>query len=316
MNITIEERNSQKLFNLINVANLNVQNRDIYCYLKNYVKTMINSFKLYPKDHEKLLGHINAFTNELNQSPWDIRKFDPNKYDKFLNDFYTKVNFNKIDIEFMFKCKDLLEVSPVKNDLYRRRMEFFDKKLPKISPGTHNMLNRTQFQNNNTNINMNNNTYINPANMPVNPFAGLNSQDSNPYKNSYNNSPYNMGGQSQYQSNNNTNINSNNNNGKTILREQAPTKNINQINNINSNMNNINNKNMNNNMNMNNNTNNFNNIYNCENKKKIIPEDLKKKIINELNKVSEDILAGKIDSCRNHSVEVLILFKQIFPEQS
>jgi hypothetical protein len=304
MNITIEERNAQKLFNLLNVANLNVQNRDIYCYLKNYVKTTINSFKLSPKDREILIGHINAFNNELSQSPWDIRQFDPNKYDAFLNDFYKKVNFNKIDVQFMFKCKDILEVSPVKNDLYRRRMEFLDKKLPKISPGTNNVLNKTQMQNNNTSINMNKNMNLNKMNAPVNPFAGINNQNSSPYNN-YNNGPYNMGGQSPYQQINNT---SNNNDVKTMLRGQPPTKSINQINNINNNLNNANTLN-------NNNLNNVNNMYNFENKKKIIPEDIKKKIINELNKVSEDIVNGKIASCRSHSVEALILFKQIFPDQ-
>ena len=302
MNITLEQRNAQKLFNLLNVANLNVQNRDIYCYLKNYVKTMINQYKLSAKDYEILSGHLNAFNNELKQSPWDIKQFDPNKYDKFLNDFYTKVNFNKIDIEFMFKCKDILEVSPVKNDLYRRRMEFFDKKLPKILPGNYNVLNKTQLHNNNINVNNNNN--MNANNMPVNPFAGINNQGSSPYGN------YNMGNQSPYQAN------ASNNNERNILREQPPTKNknpINNINNMNNNMNNNNNNNMNN--NMNNNINNVNNMYNFENKKKIIPEDIKKKIINELNKISEDIIAGKIDSCRKHSVESIVLFKQIFPDQ-
>jgi hypothetical protein len=52
-----------------------------------------------------------------------------------------------------------------------------------------------------------------------------------------------------------------------------------------------------------------------ENKKKKIPEDLKLKIINELKIVSEDIINGNIINCRKHSVEALLLFKQIFPDQ-
>ena len=310
MNITLEQRNAQKLYNLLNVANENVQNRDVYYYLKYYVKTMINQYKLYPKDQEILLGHITAISNELSSSQWDINQFDPKKYDLFLNEFYKKVDFRKIDTEFMFKCKDILDVSPVKNDLYRRRMEFFNKKLPKITPG--NLLLKTQMQNNNlntnnfnnnfnNNINNNNNINLNQvSDKPINPFASINNQASNPYENSYgygnNNSPYGNMGQSPYQENN---FNNNNNNGRNILRGQRPG-------NGNNNMNNINNaNNMNNAMNMN----------NIENKKKLIPEDIKQKIINELKMVSDEIQNGKIDNCKKHSVEALILFKQIFPEE-
>ena len=50
MNITLEQRNAQKLFNILNVANQNVQNRDIYFYLKNYVRTMISQLKLSHND--------------------------------------------------------------------------------------------------------------------------------------------------------------------------------------------------------------------------------------------------------------------------
>ena len=297
MNITLEQRNAQKLFNLLNVANENIQDRDIYFYLKYYVKTMLNQYKLYPKDQEILLGHINAFSNELISSQWDINKFDPNKYDKFLQDFYKKVDFRKIDTEFMFKCKDILDVSPVKNDLYKRRMAFFDKKLPKISPG--NILFKAQIQNNNLNNNFHNNNNIN-ANQgndkPINPFASINSQSQstyeNPYGNGNNDGPYGNMGQSSYQENNNLNSN-----GRNILRGQRPgNKNMNNINNVN-------------------NMNNVMNMYNIENKKKIIPEDIKQKIINELKMVSEEIQNYKIDNCKKHSIEALLLFKQIYPQE-
>ena len=61
------------------------------------------------------------------------------------------IDFKKISTEFMFKCKDLLEISPVKNDLYRRRMEYFDKKLPKITQ--FNNVAKAPIQNNNMNYN-------------------------------------------------------------------------------------------------------------------------------------------------------------------
>ena len=182
MSITLEQRNAQKLFNLLNFANQNAQNRDIYFYIKYYIKTMINHLKLSNQDYEQLIEHVKAFTNELTTSNWDIRKFDPNKYDKFLNDFYTKVNFQKIDTDFMFKCKDLLEVSQNKNDLYRRRIAFFDKKLPKIVPMAKNNIN------NYNNINMN----ANSGNQnPINPFAEINNKNSSPYNNSGYENPFN-----------------------------------------------------------------------------------------------------------------------------
>ena len=83
MNITLEQRNIKKLYNYIEVANQNVQNRDIYFYLKYYVKTMINQMKIPKQDYEILSGHMNAFANELASSHWEIRQFDPKKYDKF-----------------------------------------------------------------------------------------------------------------------------------------------------------------------------------------------------------------------------------------
>ena len=288
MNITLEQRNAQKLYNYINVANQFAQNKDIYFYLKYNVKTMINQLKISKQDYEALLGHINVFTNELARSHWEPRQFDPKKYDKFLNDFYGKVDFSKIDTTFMLKCKDLLEISQNKNDLYRRRMEFFDKKLPQFS--SNNLL-RTQIQ-------MKNNNYYNNSNnaniltntqssQPINPFAGIN-EESNPYGNGQN-SPYNYMGNSPYQQNNNIN-----NNQK--LNAIPPSK----MNDLINNSNNI--------YGINNNT-------NFESKKKKIPDDIKARIIKELQMVSEEIVNGKIDNCRKHSVEALILFNKVMPEE-
>ena len=316
-NITLEQRNAQKLNNLLNIANLNVKNKDIYFFLKCNVKVLLNKLQLSPKDLEILSGHVSAFSNELTSSKWDLRKFDPKKYQKFLDDLFNKIDFRKVDTEFMFKCKDLLEISPIKDELYKKRMEFFDKKLPKIG-------NNTVFPNNNitsnnkttsnafvkntvkVNSNTNNNTNTNNINLiqpvnpfentndkinnitnvannpnpflPVNPFAGMN-ESSNPYAN-LNNGP------SPYQQNFENN-NQNNNTGKTILRSIPHTT----LNNMNNNNNNI-------------------DPY----KPKVIPDDIKTKIIKELQSISGDLVNGKIDNCRYHSIEALLYFKQIFPD--
>jgi hypothetical protein len=63
------------------------------------------------------------------------------------------------------------------------------------------------------------------------------------------------------------------------------------------------------------NMNNIKNMNNTQNTNKKIPEELKEKIIKELKIVSDDIISGKIDNCRKHSVEALLLLKQIFPEE-
>ena len=311
-NITIEQRNAQKLNNLLNIANLNIKNKDIYFFLKCNVKVLLNKLQLAPKDLEILSGHVSAFSNELTSSKWDLRKFDPKKYQKFLDDLFNKIDFRKVDTEFMFKCKDLLEISPIKDELYKKRIEFFDKKLPKIGNNTviqnnnnissnikatyntfgnnetkvntnvNNTISQTQPVNPFENTNIQNNNIINVANNPnpfepVNPFAGM-SESSNPYAN-LNNEP------SPYQQNFENN-NPNNNTGKTILRS-IPRTGLNKVNNE-------------------------NNIDPY--KPKVIPEDIKTKIIKELQSISGDLVNGKIDNCRYHSIEALLYFKQLFPD--
>ena len=306
MNITLEQRNAQKLYNYINVADQNVQNKDIYYFLKYSVKTLLNQIKLTKQDHDAIVNLITPFWRELSTSKWEPRNFDPKLYDKFLHDFYNKVDFRVIDTTFMFKCKDLLEISPVKNDLYRRRMEYFDKKLPKItlsstnsqSPQPVNPFGGTSVQtssqqpinpfNNYNALNTSqqpinpfaNNNFSNPNQKPVNPFEGINN-DSDNY--GYGNSgPYSYNFNQPIAQNNNSN-NNNNNNEKNFLRAMPP---------------NMQNQ----------------NDMNLKNNKKKIPEDIKVKIIKELQLVSENILNGKIEDSRKHSIEAMILFKKVFPE--
>ena len=118
--ITLELRNAQKLNNLLNMANANVKNRDIYFFLKYNVKIIFNKVQLSPKDSEIISGHISAFTTELSSSKWDLKQFDPKKYKKFLDDLFSKIDFRKVDNNFMYKCRDLLEISPIKDDLYKK----------------------------------------------------------------------------------------------------------------------------------------------------------------------------------------------------
>ena len=49
-------------------------------------------------------------------------------------------------------------------------------------------------------------------------------------------------------------------------------------------------------------------------KPKQIPEFIKQSIIKELEAISGDLVNTKINDARKHSVEVLLYFKQIFPD--
>ena len=324
--MTLEQRNAQKLNNLLNMANINIKNKDIYYFLKYNVKILFPKLMLSQQDSEILSGHVTAINSELTTAKWDLRQFDPQKYQKFLNDLFNKVDFRKVDNNFMFKCRDLLEISPVKDDLYKRRLEFFDKKLPKIgnnimnqnNPDTafNNLMNalntvnkmmnkptniQNQHNNNNQNIqnkpvnpfgnmNQNNNIKTNKVqnnknnNLPVNPFADM-SPNSNPYAQNFESLPY----QQNISNTNTNNINENNNN-KQLLRS-IPKTGLNTANIIN----------------------NANNTVDPFKPKKI-PENIKENIIKELKIISDDIYNGKIESCRLHSVEALLYFKQIFPD--
>ena len=181
--MTWEQRNAQKLNNLLNMANINVKNRDIYFFLKYNAKIIFNKVILSPKDSEIISGHISAFTAELSSSKWDLKQFDPKKYKKFLDDLFSKIDFRKVDNNFMYKCRDLLEISPIKDDLYKKQMNFFDKKLPKIGGNTSSennnmtpttLINTAKFVNN---IKKNNQTNV--QNQPVNPFADINIGNTN-----------------------------------------------------------------------------------------------------------------------------------------
>ena len=344
--MTLEQRNAQKLNNLINLANINAKNKDIYFFIKCNVKVLLNKLKLSSEDLEILSGHMSAFTNEMAIAKWDLRKFEPKLYQKFLNVLFNKIDFRKADNELMFKCRDLLEISPIKDDLYKKQMAFLDAKLPKIENDNNNqklkstqnnLLKTTKVVNNQNNhtINLqsqpvnpfadNKTTYfqnqpVNPfadtnitqkQNKPVNPFGDMtqkptiinvdpNNQnpvsspvnpfaDMNPNSDPYNNMNI---GASPYQINFENNLN--NNNGKATILRSIPK---NGLNNINNNMA-------------------VNNNFNIDPyKPKVIPEYLKENIIKELKLLSSDIADNnKITSCRMHSIEALLYFKQIFPD--
>ena len=283
MNIkTIEKRNFLKIFNHLNFANQNKNNKDIYYYIKYIVTLEIDDLQFAPEDKNKLITHRDSIKNEILNAGFDISKFDPTKYSQLVSDYLNKLDFRKVDTDNMYKCKDLLEIDVIKNDLYNKRMDFFNKRLPPTFQNSYNPITYERVFNPNNSQNNNN---VNNTKQPVNPFDGINYGNNSPYGN--------------YTQVNNSNNNTNNN--------------YNNPNNYN-NTNNINNTNNNNYNNYNNTNNNYNNNNFVMNKKVMISEDLKNKIIEELRLCGDELNNGRVDKSQKHGLDAVLLFNQVFKD--
>ena len=124
-----EERNAQQLYNYIGVANkFKKMSLNIYFFLKNYAFNKAMNIKLSPKDNKKINDLMKYFYEELRKSGWDSKKMSIKEYQSFLEYFYSKMDFNNIDLNHLFICKDLLQVIPL-DDLGKQRIEYFNKKI-------------------------------------------------------------------------------------------------------------------------------------------------------------------------------------------
>ena len=171
--LTQEQRNAQQLYNYIGVAN-NIKNMslNVYFFLKNYAFNKAINMKLPQSENKKINDLMNHFYNELRNSGWDSRKMSLNEYNSFLEYFYSTMDFNTIDLNNLFLCRDLLEVIPL-DDLGKQRMEYFNKKIEKFK--TENNDNHENQNNNNTSQKDNKNKNQNNNNKNVN----INQNDNN-----------------------------------------------------------------------------------------------------------------------------------------
>ena len=101
---------------------------NIYFFLKNYAFNKAMNIKLSPKDNKKINDLMKYFYEELRKSGWDSKKMSIKEYQSFLEYFYSKMDFNNIDLNHLFICKDLLQVIPL-DDLGKQRIEYFNKKI-------------------------------------------------------------------------------------------------------------------------------------------------------------------------------------------
>ena len=262
MNIkTVGKRNFLKIFNHLNFANQNKNNRDIYNYIRYIITLEIEDLQFDPEDKGKLLMHKDTIKNEIINEKFDISKFDPSRYSQLLNEYFNKMDFRKVDTDTMYKCKDLLEIDVIKNDLYNRRLDFFNKRLPPTFQNIYNPITYERVFNPNQNNN-------NSNSQPTNPFDGVDYSNSNPYGNYNQNNNY----------ANNNNLNNNNPYGGNMGN------------------------------------NNYNNNNFTMNKKVIINDDLKNRIIQELKLCGDELNNGRVDKSQKHGLDAVLLFKQVFKD--
>ena len=240
----------KKFYDLINAANANNNNVNIYMFIKDcafrFVFEHMNSIDENNKINIQSLYY--NFQKECQQNNWNFYNFNPNEYLNFIENFYKKINFDSCQISMLHATRSLTEILSYINkldNLAMQRIEYLNKKIESKQENNNN--------NNNHNYNQQNSNYYNQnqQNNNNNNNHNFNNQNSNNFNNNnFNNNNFN---------NNNNNFNNNNYN----------NNNNNYNNNNFNNNNNYNNNNFNNNNNYNNNNNNFNNNNNYNNNNNI-----------------------------------------------
>ena len=85
-----------------------------------------------PKEEKKMNEIIQAFLGQLSKSGWDIRYMNKSKYDMFLEQHYSTIDWNKADLETLRLCNDLLDLLTTfgkLDQLAQQRKEYFNKKI-------------------------------------------------------------------------------------------------------------------------------------------------------------------------------------------
>ena len=270
--LTQEQRNAQQLFNYIGVAN-SIKDKyiNIYFFLKNYAFNKAFKLKLPPSDEKKIFQFMKYFNDELKKSNWDIKNINLNEYQKFLDYFYSTINFENIDLNTLFLCRDLQEIISL-DEVGKKRMIYFDKKLEKFK----NEINENQIQNkenqNESNINKQNQNESN-TNKQNQKFIKVNT-----IKNNNNNK----------NSNNNNNTNKEN---KENKNKKNSNKNLNIPEFVNEEL--------------------LSNITQLKDKNSKEYETLKKKIIEHLQLSSSELEFHNIEISKNHVEAVVYYLRKL-----
>ena len=172
----------RKFNDLINISNNYKSNYKIYMFLKDCafrsIFTVFQSGNLSEQEKQYVQNNYSQFQIEVGQYNWTFNSMTLNEYQQFLNEFYSKINFNIADLNIIILSKELTEnLSFFGNydDLTQRRLEFFTikineemkKNIPQYNYQQQNYSNNNMNQSMNINNNIgefyepkNNNNYI------------------------------------------------------------------------------------------------------------------------------------------------------------
>ena len=108
---------------------------NIYFFLKDcgfqYIYK-INNNRFPTQDSQNM---FNGFQAEMSQAQWQRNKISKMEYSQFLEEFFKKVDFNKVDLESCEIMKILTENNKVfgnVDNLTNQRIDYFNKKIQKL----------------------------------------------------------------------------------------------------------------------------------------------------------------------------------------
>jgi hypothetical protein len=159
----------RKFNDLINISNNYKSNYKIYMFLKDCafrsIFTDFQSGNLSEQEKQYVQNNYSQFQIEVGQYNWTFNSMTLNEYQQFLNEFYSKINFNIADLNTIILSKELTEnLSFFGNydDLTKRRLDFFTGKINEEMKKNIPQYNYQQqnYSNNNMNQSMNINNNI------------------------------------------------------------------------------------------------------------------------------------------------------------
>jgi hypothetical protein len=126
----------RKFNDLINAANNFKSNLKVYMFLKDCAfRSIFNFFQngqLTQSEKQNIQNLYGQFQNEINQYNWKISIMPLNEYQQFLNEFYSKNNFESADINTLIMAKELTENLSIfgnYDDVTKRRLDYFSNKI-------------------------------------------------------------------------------------------------------------------------------------------------------------------------------------------
>ena len=156
----------RKFNDLINAANNFKSNLKVYMFLKDCAfRSIFNFFQsgqLSEPEKQNIQNLYGQFQNEINQFKWNTNMMSLNEYQQFLNDFYSRYNFETVDVNLLIIAKELTENLSIfgnYDDVTKRRLDYFSNKIKSMQPM--NMMNQNQMGGS-----LSNNQYQNQQQIP------------------------------------------------------------------------------------------------------------------------------------------------------